>query len=129
MSDPGGTLRWRRRHDGWSARPRAYSRSWDRLDGCEPDMPAGCDRGAAEPQLAVLDTVDLRRKIDRSEHVLANQLIIRRRRLLAQRIYPADSPSRHAKTKTAIRAAAFIVNLHSKPQERNMPRIAPLPPD
>ena len=56
------------------------------LMAMQTDMAAGFDDRAAEAQLAVLHAVDLFGEIDAGEHILADQFIIRRRRLLSQRI-------------------------------------------
>src|SRR5947207_1801030 len=52
----------------------------------QADMSAGRNRGAAETQLAVLHAVDLLGEADAGEHVLADQLVVGRRRLLPQYI-------------------------------------------
>src|SRR5438067_8590149 len=52
----------------------------------QADMSAGCNRGAAETQLAVLHAVNLLGEIDAGEQILGNQLVVGRRRLLPQYI-------------------------------------------
>jgi hypothetical protein len=56
------------------------------LMAVQTDGAAGFDDCAAEAQLAVLQANDLLGEIDAGEDILADQLMVRQRRLLSQRI-------------------------------------------
>ncbi len=52
----------------------------------QTDMTAGCNRRAAETQVAVLYAVDFRGEVNAGEYVFADQLVVGRRKLLPQHI-------------------------------------------